>query len=212
MNSNKKIIVFASHKHEDHFNPMIFKLAEEYPDIEYVLSSDINLMKKQLQWLADLNIMDKVVTVQPLRQYELKDKQNDSIMLKTLKSTDVGVAFLMQYQGNTIYHAGDLNLWVWKDETKQYNNNMKANFQREVDSLKDLKIDIAFVPLDPRQEENYSLGLEYLLNTANVKYVFPMHFWKNPSVIEKFKSETTITNQTAIIDVCNDGQNWMIEI
>ena len=30
---------------------------------------------------------------------------------------------------------------------------MEVNFKREIDSMKGRKIDIAFVPLDPRQEE-----------------------------------------------------------
>ncbi len=34
--------------------------------------------------------------------------------IRTLRSTDEGVAFVVHYAGKTIYHAGDLNWWHWK--------------------------------------------------------------------------------------------------
>ena len=38
-----------------------------------------------------------------------------------------------------IYHAGDLNWWVWPGESKQYNNNMTANFKNYTAPLKGLE-------------------------------------------------------------------------
>ena len=35
------------------------------------------------------------------------------------KSTDECVAFLIETEGKWIYHAGDLNNWVWDGEPKQ---------------------------------------------------------------------------------------------
>ena len=37
----KKIYVFASHSHYDHFNKKIFGWSEQYPDVRYILSADI---------------------------------------------------------------------------------------------------------------------------------------------------------------------------
>jgi L-ascorbate metabolism protein UlaG (beta-lactamase superfamily) len=212
MASGKKIFVFASHKHQDHFNPDIFHLFEKYPDIQYVLSSDIKLLIKGLPKPGITSgILDKTLSVKPSGKYELYGKNDQIITLETLKSTDCGVAFLLHYEGKTVYHAGDLNLWVWKGESKQYNNHMKALFQEEMNCLKNLPIDIAFAPLDPRLEENYYLGLESLLETAKVKYVFPMHFWEKPSIIEQFKKERTGHVLTEIMDISRDGQQWKIE-
>lgn len=213
MNSEKKLYVFASHKHGDHYNPQIIELYNKYKDIQYVLSSDIKLEKDKGLQMATINVpLNNILSVKPSNEYELVDGCNNKIILKTLKSTDCGVAFLLCYQGKTIYHAGDLNLWVWKEESKQYNNNMTVNFNKIISELKGLTIDIAFTPLDPRQEEWYYLGLESLLSTANVKYVFPMHFWDKPSIIQKFKSECAINNSTEIMDVNLNGQKWTIEI
>jgi L-ascorbate metabolism protein UlaG (beta-lactamase superfamily) len=214
MNPKKKVFAFASHKHADHFNPEIFKLKDKYQEIQYVLSSDIKLRKENHDKLGVTEeIFNNIVSVKPSQQYGLLDGNNNIIILKTLKSTDCGVAFLLHYQGKTIYHAGDLNLWTWKEETKQSNNNMTAMFNKEMDVLKDCSIDIAFAPLDPRQEEWYYMGLEQLLNTAKVGYVFPMHFWKNPEIIEQFKRERSeYTNQAKIMDIVQDGQKWELEI
>ena len=130
--SDKKLFVFSSHKHGDHFNPVIFGLSEKYTNIQYVLSSDIKLSKEKITKIGiTYEISDKLISVKPSSQYELFDNSNNEIILKTLKSTDCGVAFLLQYQGKTIYHAGDLNLWVWKGESKQYNNNMKRESKCE---------------------------------------------------------------------------------
>lgn len=231
LDRNKMIFVFSSHQHEDHFNPEIVKLYDQYPLVQYILSSDIKLMKKGYSQLAiKEELLDKVLSVKPLQEYELQDSNQDTITLKTLKSTDCGVAFLLTYQGKTIYHAGDLNLWVWKEETKQYNNNMTANFQKQMTLLNNLSIDVAFAPLDPRQEEWYHLGLDALLDTANIKYVFPMHFGQHTSIIGQYKEHRVLgqpkqrnelateketcyeAKQTLIMDIDKEGQKWKIEL
>lgn len=219
MDAGKKIFVFVSHNHRDHFNPVIFQLRETYPNIKYILSSDIKLEKTKD---IDASLLEqltkegpeahKLWMVKPSKEYVLEDNNSSAMILRTLKSTDSGVAFLLQYQGKTIYHAGDLNLWVWKEETKQYNNNMTALFHREMKLLQGLTIDVAFAPLDPRQEEFYYMGLESLLQTAKVNYVFPMHFWDQAEIIERFQQErSSIANQAKIMNISQEDQRWHIE-
>jgi L-ascorbate metabolism protein UlaG (beta-lactamase superfamily) len=203
MEEAKKIFVFASHKHGDHFNPKVFDLQKKYPDVEYVLSSDIEPSKVK---------SERVTFVDAEKQYELSDKHGEPLRLFTLRSTDLGVAFLIEYLGKTIYHAGDLNLWVWKEETKRYNNEMTAAFDQQMSHLKDLTIDLAFAPLDRRQEEYYYLGLESLLTTAQIKYVFPMHFGTDYSVIEEYKKGHKNPNQAQIVDISQPGQVWEIDL
>ena len=115
MDSKKKLFVFASHKHSDHFNPMIFKFTEKYDAAEYVLSSDIKVTKEFCHKIGVTEkILDKIVSVKPSNEYEMEDGKRNKILLKTRKSTDCEIAFLLQYQGKVIYHAGDLNLRMWK--------------------------------------------------------------------------------------------------
>jgi hypothetical protein len=218
LNREKKLFVFASHKHGDHYNPDIFDLQSKYDRVQYILSSDIKVSSKRLSGKGGFGgAADTIVSVKPSAQYEFYDQNQEKIELRTLKSTDCGVAFLLKYQGKTVYHAGDLNLWVWKEETKQYNNDMRAKFQKEIKKLEGMvgsptiAIDIAFVPLDPRQEEWYYLGMEYLMNTVKIKYLFPMHFWNKPSIIKQFLNERGSGNDTRIMEVDSAGQSWSIE-
>lgn len=214
LDPGKALIVFVSHRHGDHYNPDIFSLFLKHPLVTYVLSSDIK------QGYAAGTGHDKgripgerIKSVKPSETYEIPDGDGNSINIKTLKSTDEGVGFLLEYMGKTIYHAGDLNLWVWKEESKQYNNNMTASFRREMAVLKDKTIDIAFAPLDPRQEEWYHMGLDELLGTARVRHVFPMHFWDQPDIIQKYKRERADNfPQTSIMDIKGPGQNFKLEI
>lgn len=202
MDAEKKVFVFVSHSHGDHFSPRVFDLRHKYPNVEYVLSSDIELPKED--WVSE-----KVTLVEPEKRYEFDDGHNRMVLLQTLKSTDLGVAFLLSYLGKTVYHAGDLNLWVWKEETQQYNDDMTAAFTEQMNHLKGIPIDVAFVPLDPRQEEYYHLGLEALLSITKVKRVFPMHFGREFSVIQRYmKDRAANLAGTILTDIKQAGQEW----
>ena len=109
--------------------------------------------------------------------------------LETLQSTDAGVAFLVRCPEGIIYHAGDLNDWVWEEESEQYNKQMTGNYRHEIDLIQGEEIDLAFLPLDPRQGKDYARGILYFLKKVRVGKVFPMHYWEQPEVIKQFLSE-----------------------
>ena len=95
----KKLYVFASHFHEDHFDKCIFEIAKEHPDVTYILSKDIKKRRSKYVKSADQIVVmnfDEEITV-------------DNMKIKTLESSDIGVAFLIEIEGKVIYHAGDLN-------------------------------------------------------------------------------------------------------
>ena len=100
MDGKKPVFVFSSHGHADHYNPGVFPLLAEagMEQIRGVLSDDI----------TDAVTAD-VLYVSPGKTYELAPM----LTLTTFRSTDLGVAFLLEDGGRLIYHAGDLNDWVW---------------------------------------------------------------------------------------------------
>lgn len=209
LDENKKLIIFVSHSHYDHFNPEIFKLYRK-TKTSYFISSDIKLGKNMAKYGVTEEMAESITVVSYDKEYELPD---GNMVINTLKSTDSGVAFLIKYRGKTIYHAGDLNLWVWKGEDKQYNNNMKAMYLKEISKLENINIDIAFAPLDPRQEEWYGLGMDELLYRVKVRYVFPMHFWGRADIIQKYKKEREEKpTDTTIMDIKEQGQYWNLDI
>lgn len=48
---DKPAIVFASHHHGDHFNPIIFDWQKNHPQIHYVLGHDIEVDKQENRFL-----------------------------------------------------------------------------------------------------------------------------------------------------------------
>lgn len=187
INPEKPFLVFVSHKHGDHYNPKIFELIKKYPQIQYILSKDVPvkwaLLKYGEQGISleeHIHIMSKN-TIQDMVLFNGKH-----LVIETLKSTDTGVAYLITDHDHVYYHAGDLNLWTWEGESKQYNNNMTSAYYRELEKLKDKKIDVAFVPLDPRQEKDAFSGIESFLEYTESTCVFPMHFWGDYDIIRRF--------------------------
>lgn len=177
LNTEKPIFVLSSHGHADHYNPEVFILLTDLGmrDIRTILSDDIQVP-------ANINTLQ----VSPEMEYELGYQQK----LTTFRSTDLGVAFLIEDQNELIYHAGDLNDWVWDDESDAYNKQMTLDYRKQIrllaDSLHHRQIDVAFVVLDPRQEKDYDRGLCFFLEHIPAKQVYPMHYWDDPSVIDTF--------------------------
>ena len=106
-------------------------------------------------------------------------KEVAGIEIETLRSNDMGVAFLVKVEGKTIYHAGDLNWWHWNGEPEEDNEYYKKTFQDEMKYLEGKKIDLAFMLLDPRQEDKYCWGMNYFLEHTDSKVVFPMHCFEH---------------------------------
>ncbi|MGI6011533.1 MAG: MBL fold metallo-hydrolase [Ruminococcus sp.] len=200
----KKVVVFVSHSHGDHFNPVIFDKFAGYPQAEYVMASETRHKVKKLSLPEEQAC--RIAFLKPHQSWSTDDGVRNKIMVETLHSTDCGVAFLAEYEGKKIYHAGDLNWWVWKGESKQEYNDMTAKFQREIQRLKEKTkaVDAAFVPLDPRQEEWYRLGMDYFLEQIDAERVFPMHFWEEYDVIEKYRKEQE-KYENSVVPISREG-------
>ena len=182
--SDKKIYVMVSHVHDDHFCKIIFDIAAKHDNVTYILSYDVVKKIKKNAVLSKMTEQLNIIRVQAHEKYKI-----DDIVVETLKSTDEGVAFIVSEKDGTIYHAGDLNWWHWEGEPKSWNRNMEVNFKREIDSMRGRKIDIAFIPLDPRQEDAYYLGMNYFIKNVGANEIYPMHFWGEPRIIDRYKSE-----------------------
>jgi L-ascorbate metabolism protein UlaG (beta-lactamase superfamily) len=109
--------------------------------------------------------------------------------VETLPSTDEGVAFLVTCDDRTIFHAGDLNWWHWEGEPKDWNRNMEVNFKRYCEPLRNRSIDLALLPLDPRQERDGFRGAKYFLETSDIRRFIPMHQWEKFSFTDDFLAQ-----------------------
>ena len=200
---DKQMTIFVSHKHGDHFNPEIFHMFSQYASVQYILSDDLRHTVKK-QNLPE-HVLSAITFMKPYTVYE-----NDGMTVRTLRSTDSGVAFLVEYGGKVVYHAGDLNWWVWHEESKQEYCDMTARFQREIAKLKEWAshIDVAFVPLDPRQEDWYRLGMDYFVQQIDVDTIFPMHFWESYEWIEKYKATLDDDLKKKIVSIEREGVQY----
>ena len=160
-------------------------MMEAYNNVTYLLSNDIKMNEKYMERVEIPK--ESAKNIQYLKKNQTYNI-SDSLVVTTLTSTDEGVAFLIEYKGQLIYYAGDLNWWSWKGETQEEYEDMTSRFQREMKKLEGKKIKVAFLPLDPRQEERFCWGFDYYMKMTDTLHAFPMHFWEDPSVIDKLKN------------------------
>lgn len=207
----KALLVFASHCHPDHFNWEILKLAGQYSEIHYFFGNDIRLGNK---WLREKGIpetiKEKITRLSGGRQASYEEK-GAVVKVSALKSTDSGVAFVVETEGRRLYHAGDLNWWHWNGEPDEENEAMGRAYRREIDTLAGEYFDAAFVPLDPRLGDASFLGIDYFIQKTNAGAIFPMHLWGEYETVARYK-RTQEGEKAAgrIMDINGGGQEWNI--
>lgn len=194
----KPLVVFASHRHGDHFSKVIFELAGRFENVSYVLSDDI--WEKRVPE----ELKERTIFLGPGQE-----ANPGGFTVQTFKSTDEGVAFLIKAEGKTIYHAGDLNNWVWAGEPEADNRRMSENYHRELEKLAGTHIDLAFIPLDPRQESDFFLGMDDFMRIVGADTVFPMHFWGDFEVTSRFKALPCAQNyKERIREIHEEGESF----
>lgn len=170
------LYVFSSHSHPDHFNKDILQWKAQKPDITYILADEIRVKKK-------LNFPDAV--------YLKKGEQyrDEHISTEAFGSTDIGISFLIEAEGKSIFHAGDLNNWHWRDESTAAE--IKEAGDAYLQELHDLTartrhINIVFFPVDPRLGTDFMQGARQFIDAIRTDVFIPMHFWERPAETEVF--------------------------
>ena len=195
----KPLFVFSSHGHGDHFNPEIFSIVKTHQKTIYLLSFDIK-DKSAVQENLDIQYLDAD------KIYEIEELG----IVKTLFSTDEGIAFLIETKSETFFYAGDLHWWDWPGEDPEWLAGQEAVFKREIGKLTDKNIDLAFAVLDGRLEDNYAKGMMHILSELHPRYILPMHFWDDKTVVERFKKlSEEVKNDTIILDTTKET-HWEI--
>ena len=150
------------------------------------------------------------LSISALQKYESDErKPKPEQLLKISDALGISINIFMDFDIRTVSDLFSLlfrmeeqaNLRFYKDTTTDtvgiYFENeyitekisSYAEMLREIDSMKGRKIDIAFVPLDPRQEEAYYMGMDYFIKNVGANEIYPMHFWGEPRIIDRYKSE-----------------------
>ncbi len=205
--AGKKVYFFASHKHRDHFDMDILHVMEREPAVRYILSKDTrmsgNFLKKH--GFSPERIKTAVKYVTPLSDYEI-----DDLKIHTLRSTDEGVAFVVETEGKTIYHAGDLHWWQMEGVGELINGKTEREYKHQLRYLEGKLVNYAFVVLDPRLGPDQFRGMDYFMKTVMADHVFPMHMWQQLGLIRLYKSRSDNKSFTdRIVDITEENQVFM---
>lgn len=190
----KKLYVLASHRHSDHYSNKIFELKDFYPDVHYLLSDDIEKVEDD----SISYLKDDIVWF------------NSDLEVCTYKSNDEGIAFLVEVDGYTLYHAGDLNNWDWIGEDPEWLKSQEELYHTQLNKLKDTSIDVAFVPVDPRLEDNYYKGATDFMEACHPHYIVPMHCWNKYDIIHKLIDEHI--DEEHVLSFVQPGETMNVEI
>ena len=183
ISSGKKLTVFASHHHPDHYVPEIFSYGERIPGTRYLLGCDITLNTRNRERMG---ITDDIFA-RCSRMHKDDVISENGVTVRAIRSTDMGVAFCVECEGKRIYHAGDHNLWIWHEDAN-FDQAQIARFYQEIEKLRGLSIDAAFLPLDPRLGEEYWRGFDAVARLLEPKQIFPMHMVDDYDIIRRFKA------------------------
>ncbi|MDO4266539.1 MAG: MBL fold metallo-hydrolase [Eubacteriales bacterium] len=173
LTGEKPIAVFVSHSHYDHFDEAIFGLSDQYGKerVHYVLSSDID----DIDDIAE-RLSGKLCFMGPGEARKLNPGE---LGIRTLRSNDAGVAYLVETDGKLIYHAGDLQYWDWPGEPEEDNLHYRDTYIEEIGKLSRLlkgrEVFLSMLVLDGRQEQSAYLGIDWFLCHIRTKYAVPMH-------------------------------------
>jgi len=166
----EQVYVFISHAHPDHLDPIVFMWENKGIPVSYIVASDVPVGTRGKR-------------IAPGQEKTL----SEHVSVKAFQSTDLGVAFLVTAYGLTIFHAGDLNLWHWRQEsTLREIEAAEAAFYEATEPIKKEKIDVAMFPVDPRQGMMYDAGANHFILTMKPRVFIPMHWQERPEVAIDF--------------------------
>lgn len=191
------VYVFVTHRHHDHYNKVIFSWQKfnSANKLTYILSDDVEKINgENIHYLAPH-----------------QDCFIDDLKIKTLKSNDEGIAFYIQLEDLNLLHSGDLNWWNWEDESEEWKAGIERSFKSEIQKIKGLPLELAFIPVDPRLEHNYALTLNYFMKNIMPEHctIIPMHFGDAYNVFDQLKEDDYLENKN-ILTISRRGQMFEI--
>lgn len=202
-----KIYMFASHCHKDHYDMDVLRWADKYPNIKYIFSKDIRIAPHFLEKHGiDPKVRERVTFVTADHKYQV-----DDLHIRTFRSTDAGVAFYVETNKATFFHAGDLANWKWDGAGDLTNGVQERNYKFQIRQVAKLPINLAFVPMDPRLGPYMYDGFDYFLKETDADLLFPMHMWQNYEGIALYKRKITNSGMAdRVMDISRENQVFLI--
>lgn len=190
IDKEKPIYVFVSHHHKDHYSREIFSWSTIFPHIRFILSYDTARFARHI-----INPVGTYAGPKPnpkdVTSMRPGDFFKDSLIsVSSFGSTDIGVSYVVSVDGETIFHAGDLNAWLWKDESTEAEvNRALTHYLKILDeiSLKYPVLSVVMFPVDSRIGSEWYTGASLFVRRIDVKRFFPMHFCLGDTLEERLR-------------------------
>ena len=181
LRSYEQVFVLISHEHPDHLDPIVFTW-REFGHVSYIVASDMPVGTRGKRMAPG----DELVL-------------SDSLSVKAFDSTDLGVSFLVDFDGFHIFHAGDLNFWHWRDEsTMQEITEAEEDFRKALEPLKKETVDVAFFPVDPRQGTMFEAGADSFILSVKPRLLIPMHYFHRADIAMEY-ARTASNRSTEVL-------------
>jgi ankyrin repeat protein len=161
--ASEDVTVFVTHEHGDHFDSTIFSWPGRIPKLEYLFGfhpDSLEVAARQGYSGQPYEYVGPGMT-----------KVVNGMKVMAVRSNDAGVGFVVEVDGLTIYHAGDLAGWL---------PDQRDGFTSQVDSIDAAygAVDIALVNVTGcHHQDTLALaeGTEYTLDKLQPKLVIPTH-------------------------------------
>ncbi len=188
------VVVFISHEHIDHLDPVVFSW-KDLTDVTYIVSSDMPVGTRGKR-------MAPGDTYSPVK----------GVDVTAFDSTDLGVSFLVDFRGVRFFHAGDLNFWHWREESTMLEiEEADAEFRKAVAPLSAEPVDVAFFPVDPRQGSMFEAGANYFILSVKPRVLIPMHYFGRAEVVMEY-ARTASCRSTEVIAMPVYGESLTLEL
>lgn len=176
---DRPLYIFVSHHHKDHFSPRIFSFPSEGFDVRYILSSDTaRFARKYIS--PDSRYKGMKAPEGSVAVMREGDTYSDGeLTVRAFGSTDIGNSWVLEFGGRRLFHAGDLNAWIWKDESSPEEVAEAIETYRKIlDGIAAVapSIDYCLFPVDSRIGSDYFTGAAMMVRAVDVRHFFPMHF------------------------------------
>lgn len=173
------VYVFVSHFHKDHYNPEVFEWSQFFPNIRYIVSRDVG---KRMRHIISPTSTYKGTKPDPEKVIVMTDNdiyEDSLVTVRSFPSTDTGNSYAVETGGRRLFHAGDLNAWIWKDESTD--DEVAAALKGYTTILDKIAecydgFDQCFFPVDSRIGTDYFTGAKLFLERFKVGVFFPMHY------------------------------------
>ncbi len=175
--ASENVTVFATHEHGDHFDSTIFGWPATIPGLDYVFGfqpESLAVERRQGYAGQPYSYVGPGMT-----------KTVDGMKIFAVRSNDAGVGFVVEVDGVTIYHAGDLAGWL---------PDQRNGFIAQIDSIDAIydAVDVALVNVTGcHHQDTIALaeGTAYTLEKLQPRLVIPTHGYMRENYYRHFMNK-----------------------